>query len=313
MTLRSTQYRHCSRCGLPLEDFASQEAGVGPICRKKSNTLYSKTIVGNMALAFALASTLDGLHEECTERFNAARDKFLQNFSNMVVHDGIEGKSSGLDARDLVAACDFACSFVHPGGHHTRTQLIELIRHLGYVGLAGVIAGDASTGDARVWFDATDGRVKLSGSSNTAGWRAMRRIPGIQCPRYRGDKTPYSAPAAEAADFLGAVIRYWPMATGNTAEISEAAQNVVASIPVEVPRVAATSLATITHENNTFVLRFAWDNKLDVRGMLAELKSRVSPRLRTYDAMERTWRFHKSQLETVQSIVAKTYTNLVVR
>lgn len=314
MVLRSTQYRHCSRCGLPLEDLASQEAGVGPVCRKKDNALFAKTITGNLGLALALATTIDGLHEECLERFNVARDKFVKNFSNLVTDNALEGKAHGIDARELAKACDFACSFVHPGGFSVRNQLIELIRHLGYVGLAGVISGEASTGAAKVWFDSTDGRVKLTGSSNTHGWRAMRRIPGVQLPRHRGDKSPYSVPAERVQDFVGYVIRFWPMAEGNTDEIvNEAIRFSRSNVQASVSPVSNLSPAYLDVSERACKLSFVWDRNLDVRGMIAELKAKVPYRLRSYDPVTKSWIFHTNQLETVKGIVSKTYTNLVIR
>jgi len=316
MVLRNTQYRHCSRCGKALEDLASQEAGVGPICRQKDNTLFAKTITGNLGLALALATTIDGLHEECAERFNVARDKFVNNFSNLVTDNALEGKAHGIDARELAKACDFACSFVHPGGFSVRNQLIELIRHLGYVGLAGVISGEASTGAAKVWFDSEDGRVKLTGSSNTHGWRAMRRIPGVQLPRYRGDKTPYSVPAQHAKDFIGYVIRFWPLAEGNTEEIltssADFCQTTISSKAVVQPPVQRT-LAYLDITKLACRLTFVWDSKLDVRGMLAELKAKVPYKHRSYDPVTKAWIFHPSQSEVVEQIVAKTYTTLSIR
>lgn len=322
MVLRNTQYRHCSRCGLPLEDLASQEAGVGPICRKKDNALFAKTITGNLGLALALATTIDGLHEECLERFNVARDKFVKNFSNLVTDNALEGKAHGIDARELAKACDFACSFVHPGGFSVRNQLIELIRHLGYVGLAGVISGEASTGAAKVWFDSTDGRIKLTGSSNTHGWRAMRRIPGVQLPRYRGDKTPYSCGPAHVKDFLGYVIRFWPIAEGDLESIVVEAQkysqanasvSTAATAPTATGPFASQAIAYLDISERACKLSFVWDRNLDVRGMIAELKAKVPYRFRSYEPVTKSWIFHTNQLETVQQIVSKTYTNLVIR
>lgn len=314
--MRTTQYRHCSRCGLPLEDLASQEAGVGPVCRKKDNALFAKTITGNLGLALALATTIDGLDEGCLERFNEARNKFVKNFSNLIIDDAHEGKAHGIDARELAKACDFACSFVHPGGTSVRNQLIELIRQLGYVGLASVISGEASTGAAKVWFDSEDGRVKLTGSSNTHGWRAMRRIPGVRLPRYRGDKTPYSASAEHVQDFVGYVIRFWPLAEGNIQEIVDSANNFRhaqgAAKAVE-PVQAQKAMAYLDVTKQVCRLTFVWDSKLDVRGMLAELKAKVPYKLRSYDPSTKTWVFHVSQTEAVQQIVAKTYTALVIR
>lgn len=46
--------RHCSRCGRELEDPASEERGVGPICAAKDTVLFARAIPANYAGATAI-------------------------------------------------------------------------------------------------------------------------------------------------------------------------------------------------------------------------------------------------------------------
>ena len=118
--------------------------------------------------------------------------------------EGREGNAGRLRDR-LGALARFLRRRANPG-RGVRNTMVDIINACGYVGLAAVIEGQASTSPSRVWFE--NGRLFMSGLGNKSGWAAMRRIPGIVTPRNRGDRSPYSAPATEATAFLANVRRY---------------------------------------------------------------------------------------------------------
>jgi hypothetical protein len=94
----------------------------------------------------------------------------------------------------------------------TRTNLVNVVRYLGYVGLAGVLSQEASTSKASLWFDEQTGRVCLQGKSCKAGFWAMKKnIPGVRIPPRGSTEFPYSAPAQHAEHFLQIVQEFWPL------------------------------------------------------------------------------------------------------
>ena len=188
-----TTHRHCSRCKKELTDPASRECGVGPICRQKDNHLYAKAIQANLPVAGALilGTHLEDLPPDLHKRFEGIRDSFLKKSEKIQkANDDIMAmKLTGADFRDEVRELDYCLSYVM--SDTTRERLIKIVDALGYVGLASVLSGNASKSKAKVWFEG--GQVWLSGTACTPGFFEMRKIPGVTTPRYRGDKTPYSA------------------------------------------------------------------------------------------------------------------------
>jgi len=151
--------RHCSRCRKELTDPASRECGVGPICRNKDNHLYAKTIQANLPVAGALilGTHADQLPVELQERFESFKASFLKKSEQVQkANDDIMAmKLAGSDYRDEVRELDYFLSYMM--SDTLRERLIKIVEALGYIGLAGVLAGDASKSEARVWFE--NGRI----------------------------------------------------------------------------------------------------------------------------------------------------------
>lgn len=296
-------YRSCSRCGQELTDPASRECGVGPVCRKKDNHLYAKLISANIPMAgMHLMSILpEDLPEEIQGRFASLKGNLIERFGQIQRdnEDPTNFKISGSDFREEIRELDYFLSFKTTYG--LRQSLIGIIRAMGYVGLAAVLSGEASKSKAKVWFE--NGRVYLQGTGCTPGWRKMKSIPGIKTPKYRGEKAPYSAPAAQAGAFLAVVIEHWPLYDNDLNDIQIQAQQWMTNNPNLVAEEAKvrTSLASITHRSHDFVLSFPWSEEHDVRGMLAKLKT-IPSKDRSYHSPTKNWLFKPEYLQQVLDI-----------
>lgn len=341
MPVTDTTSRHCSRCYADLTDFASRERGQGPICAGKDTHLYAKTIPANFALAVTYALNINptsalAQSEECQCLWESAIGKLLKKAQRAQQrNDDINRiRLTGEDTREVVKACDFLLSWVHPS-YDTKPNLIGIVKALGYVGLAGVLEGKASTGEAKVWLD--NDRLYLSGSANTSGFRAMRRIPGVRCPSRRGDKSPYSVPASEFEAFKTTVMTCWPMYEMNSSNISwetletDCKAYVVAGGFVDFARAISdyfwTPASTTTGSpsstptmvrNNTntgaqiklrtddFVLTFDWDRNRNMWSFVGKIKSLPSGD-RKYEPIARSWSLKNSHLETVKTWCKELY------
>ena len=298
--------RFCSRCGDSLTDPASRECGVGPICRRKDTHLYAKTIAANFGIATIRAMSVveTDLASEVRQDWKAALKRLLKAAEKVanLTDDATIMRRTGADLREVVRACDLICSYANPG-RSVRNTMIDIINACGYVGLAAVISGQASTSPSRVWLE--NGRVYMSGLGNKSGWAAMRQIPGIVTPRNRGDRSPYSAPATEATTFLANVRRFWPMYEGDIVAIANEAAAWVACNPVLAERAAASTtpvhafVATVRTQD--FVVKFPWVRDANMMGFMSQLKT-IPANERSYDAVNRTWSFTLAQLDRVLDI-----------
>ena len=302
--------RHCSRCGDELTDPASRESGVGPVCRRKDNHLYAKVIPANFAIASIRALSLkpEMLVPECVKPWQKAQKLLLKRAEKAQQEnsDVTAVNLRGQDLREVIRTLDYLCSFSHPDTS-VRRMCIDMIRALGYVGLAAVIDGQASTSPAKIWF--SEGRVYMEGLGNTSGWRTMRQIAGIVTPRYRGDRAPYSAPAQSAQAFLAAVMNHWPMYEGDASEVQEQAEAYVVEVAASGPAPSATPVgivASILVRSSDFTLTFPWRRDRNMSAFLGELKS-LPPLDRRYDPNTKAWCFLSTHLTAVQGMAAKYY------
>lgn len=307
MTFQPVQHRYCSRCRCELSDYASMERGMGPQCAGKSTKLYAKTIAANYAMANISALSINDelMHPECRPLWHETRQKLLEATQSAANVDQASTFAwTGEDLRRIVKNIDFILSYRHPR-ESTREQLIEVVRHLGYVGLAGVLSGEASTGEARVWFE--DGKVKLQGSRNKNAYRAFAALHGVTLPRVVGK--PYMAPVSLLEPFLSLVLRFYPMYEGDFNEVRAAGAAWVPPPPERTFSVTPTvaealdGVAYIRMRSDDFTLQFNWMRNSNMAGFIASLKSGVPYDSRAYDPVTKLWRFKKVHLDTVKGIV----------
>lgn len=298
--------RYCSRCGDALTDPASRECGVGPVCRKKDTHLYAKTIVANFGLATVRAMSVreEMLAPEVVSVWKAAVKRLLKAAEKVanLTDDMTIMQRTGADLREVVRACDLVCSYENPTPI-VRSTVVDVVRACGYVGLAAVLSGEASTSPSRVWFE--NGRVYMSGLGNKSGWAAMRQIPGVLTPKYRGDRAPYSVPAVQAARFLENVRRYWPMYEGDIAALAtEAAtwvQNNQAVATAAAASTAPVHVFGINTRSQDFVVNFPWVRNANMTGFMAQLKT-IPANQRNYNPATKSWSFTIANLDRVIEI-----------
>lgn len=311
---RSTnEIRHCSRCHDRLTDPASWERGIGPVCAKKDTHLFAKTIPANFPMATMnamsvnvelLAETVRPVWRSVIEllTFKSSRALAAANLDTLVFH------ASGEDCRLIVKVIDWMLSFETRGDQ--KNLLIQTVKNLGYPGLAGVLAGQSSTGEAVLAFDALTGKLSLKGSSNKAGFLAMRKIPGIVVPRYRSQGV-YEAPASQHEKFIAAVMEFWPCFSGEVSAITAACVAWCAAHPVKVAaQVKATQVdsrpkARVVTQANSIVVSFAWDKSFTPR-VVEDIKT-INWKERSYNPNDRTWKVNLAHKDKVLGILKAHY------
>ena len=298
LTRTCNDVRRCSRCFLPLTDPASWERGIGPICARKDTHLFAKTIPANFAMAtiHTLNVQPEMLPETIQPVWTALTEVLLEKVERAT--KGTETNQfliSGEDCSLVAKVIDFMLSFsIAPD---PKRDLIQVVKHLGFVGLAGVLSGQSSTGTAELKFE--NGKLFLTGSSNKAGFNAMRVIPGIVVPRKRGGGA-YEAPAAQHEKFIAAVMEFWPCFDGKVNEIVEECKTWIAANPVKVAeqrKLTGKPVATITNRSNDFTLGFVWDNAVS-RRLVDEIKT-IPYKERSFDMMSKLWTIqpqHKTKI-----------------
>lgn len=337
---RSTnETRHCCRCGIALDDPASWERGIGPICAQKSTAIFSKTIPVDIGEIQTRIITIDALMGDLPQELHS-NVKNMFKFVELVSDKVKEGV--GIDWRPIVRVIDYCCSYAMNSS--LKNNFISLVRAMGFPALAAVLSGEASTGEAKLSFNEANGRIELRGSSCKSGARAIWRLGGCTTPRYRGSKEPFTAPASKAKEFLNIVEIYWPLFEGATDEILEKAEqrveadkakklaemqalagsNVINTlaqnigVPVVEQRESelteemvsgtvgannpALGNAVIRIRREDIVLTFPFDN--NAQKMIAELK-KVHYSERSY--YDRAWFFMMKHRPMIEGIVKKYY------
>lgn len=301
--------RHCSRCNLPLKDAASWERGIGPICAKKDTHLFAKTIAANFSLAtiHAMGVKLDMFPVALRPVWTALYDFLFEKSEAAMSANANAGTFtfhfSGEDCRQIANVIDFMLSFSMD--RDNKNHLIQIVKNLGFVGLAGVLAGQSSTGDAELKFE--NGKLFLAGSSNKAGFNAMRVIPGIVVPRKRGGGA-YEAPAAHHEKFIAAVMEFWPCFDGKVDEIVEQCKAWIVANPVKVAeqkKLTGKPVANVVNRSTDFTIGFAWDKNV-TRRLVDEIKT-IPYKERSYDAVSKLWAINNAHKDKIVKLFGEHY------
>jgi len=302
--------RTCSRCHRELTDAASREAGVGPVCRSKSNEIFSRTIPANLNVATTLFLCLssDQFHLELQNDFDGIRKQFLkimekaQSASTNPWAPTVQGG----DFRKVVDWFDYSLSFPCSPSH--RERVVKIIEALGYVGLASVLRGDACMSPARIYIEGT--QICLSGKSQKRGFLEMRRnIPSVKTPKWRGDKRPYRASVLYAEKFIEIAITHWPFIESNNEELENLRQE-AAKLAVEAQKEESSTLPTAIFYRTLkgTMVHFPWvGTREEMMTTINGIKNIVPPKERRYNPEDHSWTFRDYHLEAVKEIVSKRY------
>lgn len=309
ITRSCNDVRHCSRCNQPLTDPASWERGIGPICAQKDTHLFAKTIPANYAMA-----SIHLLNVEINRLPDVLRPVW-KSLVDLVLHkmqSASKGTAdnqyliSGEDCRLIVKVIDFMFSFsIDP---LPKRDLIQVVKYLGFIGLAGVLSGESSTGEAELKF--ADGKLFLIGSSNKAGFNAMRKIPGIVIPRIRKGGA-YEASATQHEKFIAIVMEFWPCFDGKLDEIRSQCEEWIKNNPVVLSQNNniddSKPNAKIQYRSSTdeIVVSFEWIKEFSAR-LVEEIK-KINYRERRYDSATRTWTIRASHRELIKNLLCEHY------
>ena len=276
--------RQCSRCGLPLTDQPSLERGIGPICDKLSTALFCKTIPVNRTLLYmALISfnVLDipdedvpfhGVTMNPRKAFESIKTQMLSKFKEMEATTQTGMLASGVNFNNQVKIIDWICSFKMSGG--AKLRLSQIVKHMGFHVLAGVLSGMSSTGEAKIMFDETTGFLRLEGAKCKGGKEEFYKLsiknPGkVKFPTRLGTCKYFQIHASLSDVFYPIVEEYWPAldTASSIVELAKAKawweqeQTKQKVVVVQQPSkpVLGTDEALVTHlKDNNIELSFTW-------------------------------------------------------
>ena len=299
---------------MKLTDFASMQAGIGPICNQKSTALFAKTIPVNVPVAYALALVLDAeeiplfpKHEGIQPRevFVSTKTKMLEKLTASMQNGSKDGLHvTGTSYKEEVKVFDWMCSFEM--GLKVKSTLVGIVKNLGYVGLASVLDGKASTGEANIAFDPNTGYLTLNGSRCKAGFNAfsLLRNKGVKVPSWNSKM--YYVPAALYQEFINIVLEYWPMFLENMEEVvgqakeylnSKKSEEVTVSTYPDGPYASFKSNGS----NEGFIVSFTWLGNSSYQ-IVNELK-KVNYKNRKFIPTTKEWEFFKgSDREFIENV-----------
>jgi hypothetical protein len=315
--------RQCCRCRKDLTDAASLEVGIGPICRKQSNTLLAKSFNSDVPAALAKMVTIDALelHPESVKTFSACCVALASNLT-------------GTDWREQIKQIEYVLSF-STNRKIAGKALGEVAELLGYDGIAALWRGEASTGATKVYVHGT--RLIVEGPQNGYARQAFLRSKEGAQQLNRTATTPWkrsvwSLPINAVSTFAKIVRRYYPMAEGIdelvnvTVPAMQAAQPTFATPPAPTAQPPATpvTLSVPAMQPSTPHVVSAGapmtqNLRIEKKGILAmittpynaqfigELKVLVPYKCRSWDAASKKWVVDTSYVDGVVALIHKVY------
>ena len=148
------------------------------------------------------------------------------------------------------------------------------------------------------------------------GYLAMRRVPGIILPRYRG--LPYKVSVSSAKQFLEVVERHWPF--NDSEGILEVLNNLAPTSVEEIANELISEEKTIKlPTDNRPVAEFSLNTGIgfsvitpwcgtnqEMFGMLNKFKE-IVPSERKYNAANCSWSFKNNHLIAIKELVGLRY------
>lgn len=281
--------RVCFRCGRDLTDAASMEEGIGPVCRKLDNAVLAARIPADVAAARVIMSEVNAerLLPEC---LNAALDvmRALNDSSAL----------TRADWRKEVKRIEWLLSFA-PNAANEGAHLTGVVRALGYVGLAALWAGKASSGVAQLRL--VGNRLHLTGPRNTDFRFEVKRVEGWRFHPPQGDvPAEWSVPVTQYAAFNAIVTAYYPNCPTREATIAHA-QGLVNAVTTGTPAPKAESKVRV-EENGEWLRVFAPYNG----GFISAVK-RLPYSDRKWSPTERCWEVAAQRRDSLTELLQQFY------
>lgn len=284
--------RSCCRCRKDLTDAASMEAGIGPICRKQDNALLANSIPANPPEALHAALMIDGASLEPTS---------LPTFQKVI--DTLATNIAGTDWRKTIKQVEWVLSF-ESNRKVALDACSNIARSLGYLGLAALWNGEASTGQATVWF--ANGIIYVDGPRNGAARFALKKIgakfSGAVSTPTNGARPAWGVTPDKADAFVTIVQTHYPMHIGLADAITAAKS---APPPVTTPATPAIG-GNVKYriEQNGKTLSVFTPYNAD---FIAALKLAVPYAYRAWDAPAKCWKVDTQYLNTVADLILQHY------
>jgi hypothetical protein len=290
--------RSCCRCHKDLTDAASMEAGIGPVCRKQDNALLANSIPANPPEALHAALAIDG----------ASLDPItLPTFQKVI--DALATNIAGTDWRKVIKQVEWILSF-EANRKVALDAFSNVARSLGYLGLAALWNGAASTGQATVWF--ANGFVHIDGPRNASARFEFKKIgarffPATSTPT-NGARPTWGILAEKADAFATLIQTHYPMNVGLNDALAQA-KAFVAAKPTPAP---VTSNPTPTIGGNV-------KHRIEKRGktlavftpynadFIAALKLAVPYAYRAWDAPAKCWKVDAQYQNAVADLILQHY------
>lgn len=289
MSLTSAS-RVCIRCGKELTDAASMEAGIGPICRKLDNALLAASIPANLQAARESLETVATatLVEETVPTFN---NVFAALFSQEA-----ETRS---DWRKEVKRVEWLLSFPK-NVEACRSALTNTVRGLGYVGLAALWDGLASTGIATL--RCADGRIYIAAPRNADFRYAVKKLAGWRFhPNPGGDRPEWSVPVSAHVALNTLVMTHYPNCPTRELVVAEAAALTKAALAGAPKAAAPVAHKVRVQEADGWLHVFTPYNA----GFIAEVKQTFAYADRKWNSVDRCWMFTVACKPELADLIAK--------
>jgi len=281
--------RQCVRCQKDLEDPASREVGVGPVCRKLDNKILATYIPADLRAADAAFARVD--FSRVAEGEEVLRSAWARIAEAMFL------PTTAMDWRQVVRQIEWTLSFGQSS--ETFDALVQVVEALGYVALAAVWMGDAAKGKARAYEE--QGRLYIEGPRNAGANVAIKAIAGrrfhAQGSRPSG-KASWSVPCAEFVAFRRVVCKHFPNHEADWPAL-EAASAAAAPATPAAPKAPETRIERAGEWLLVYTPYSA--------AFVDALKSALPHKARKWSSQFCCWQVLDTHLATVEALIAKHY------
>jgi hypothetical protein len=280
------------------------DAGVGPVCRKLDNKLYALKLMPNMPKVLLLLSQL-----QLEKLPDTARNLVLTQMIPELTasHQWMLATGKPCDFRATVKRVEWVIS--HDLQDAERHLLIELVESLGFVGLAALWRGEASTGKSLI--TCVSGRLVLKAARNKFGRAALKKIPGW---RFDSISKCWSVPAAAVEQFRTIILTFWPNNEGLDEAclqaqqvLHEASLQVLVQAAEPVQKAPVLSKVTIYPNADQVTVSFPYNAAL-----IEALKAQIPSKNRKWDPIHKMWILAAANLNTFILLVRMTWPEIEI-
>lgn len=289
-SFKSHTGRSCCRCRKDLTDMASIEAGIGPICRKQDNKLLANSIPANPPEALMALLTI-----KADASINVDAHATYADLLGMLTMN-----LDGTDWRIAIRKIEKILSY-DDTRWKTLKAFSEVARWLGYLGVAALWNGEASTGDATVTFNpltARGPRILIDGPRCSAARQKLHNLGAVYVPSPKpGRRTIVVEP--KHLDAIATIVQtHYPMSIGLSVVRAEVDAFFKSKTPTPTPMPAPTpvtvqatpapggpvSSCRIEKNGNSLKINTPYD-----AAFIAGFKNTIPYKDRSWDAATKSW------------------------